>query len=91
MRKICLITGSSGLIGSESVEFFSEKFDKIIGFDNNMREYFFGQEASTEWNTKRLENTVQNFEHHSIDIRDISGLEKIFDSYNSDIELIVHT
>ena len=51
---ICIITGSSGLIGSESVSFFAPKFDKIIGIDNNMRQVFFGADASTEWNTKKL-------------------------------------
>ena len=46
-RSVVLITGSAGLIGSESVEFFSSKFDFVIGIDNNLREYFFGMDAST--------------------------------------------
>ncbi|MCD4773608.1 MAG: NAD-dependent epimerase/dehydratase family protein [Bacteroidales bacterium] len=91
MSTICLITGSSGLIGSESVEFFSGKFDKIIGIDNNMRQYFFGANASTEWNTQRLIESVTNFKHHAVDIRDIEGLEKIFSINGSDIKMIVHT
>jgi CDP-paratose 2-epimerase len=90
MTKICLITGSSGLIGSEAVKFFSDKFDKVIGIDNNMRAQFFGQDASTEWNTQRLVATVSNFEHHAIDIRDVNALEKIFKSNGSDIKLIIH-
>jgi CDP-paratose 2-epimerase len=90
MSSICLITGSSGLIGSESVAFFSKKFDTIIGIDNNMRAYFFGNNASTEWNTNRLIDDVPNFEHYPIDIRDIPSLEKVFLKYNADIELIVH-
>ena len=90
MANICLITGSSGLIGSQSVEFFSKKFDKIIGIDNNMRAEFFGQDASTEWNTKRLVEEISNFEHHAIDIRNIDELNKIFYEYNSDIKLIIH-
>lgn len=89
--KICIITGSSGLIGSESVSFFADKFDKIIGIDNNMRERFFGADASTEWNTKRLLETIPNFEHYSIDIRDMEAVEKIFATYQNDIQLIVHT
>ncbi|WP_296146219.1 NAD-dependent epimerase/dehydratase family protein [uncultured Flavobacterium sp.] len=88
---ICIITGSSGLIGSESVAFFADKFDKIIGIDNNMREVFFGTNASTEWNTQKLKKEVSNFEHHSIDIRHVEDLEKLFSLYNSDIKLIVHT
>ncbi|GAB3713138.1 NAD-dependent epimerase/dehydratase family protein [Flavobacterium koreense] len=89
--KICIITGSSGLIGSESVGFFADKFDKIIGVDNNMRQVFFGENASTEWNTRKLINDVPNFEHHAIDIRNIEELEKLFSKHKSDIKLIVHT
>jgi CDP-paratose 2-epimerase len=91
MSKICLITGSSGLIGSESVKFFSEKFDKVIGIDNDLRAYFFGQNASTNWNTKQLSESIPNFEHVNVDIRNYSELEKIFKEYNQDIKLIVHT
>jgi len=91
MNKICIITGSSGLIGSESVSFFEDKFDKIIGIDNNMRERFFGKDASTEWNTKRLLETIPNYEHHAADIRDTAAVEKIFAKYQNDIQLVVHT
>ena len=90
MKNYCLITGSSGLIGSESVEFFSEKFDRIIGIDNDMRAQFFGKDASTEWNTKRLVSSVCNFEHHAIDIRNINELERVFKSHASSIKLIIH-
>ncbi len=89
--KICIVTGSSGLIGSESVMFFASKFDKVIGIDNNMRQVFFGKNASTEWNTKRLVDTVPNFEHHAVDIRDYEALEKLFSQYGTDIKLVVHT
>ena len=88
---ICIITGSSGLIGSESVTFFSKKFDKVVGIDNNMRARFFGDDASTEWNAKYLLETIPNFEHHSIDIRDMEEVQKIFSSYQNDIKLVVHT
>ena len=88
---VCIITGSSGLIGSESVSFFADKFDKVIGIDNNMRARFFGEDASTEWNTKKLIDTIPNFEHHHADIRNIDDLEIIFSKYNSDIKLVVHT
>lgn len=89
--KVCIITGSSGLIGSEAVQYFSGKFDKIIGIDNNMREVFFGADASTEWNTQRLAETVPNFEHHATDIRDSDALEQIFLKYKAAIGLIIHT
>ena len=89
--KICLVTGSSGLIGSESVTFFADKFDKVIGIDNNMREVFFGANASTEWNTQRLKGAIANFKHHAIDIRNAEELETLFKQYGTDIALIVHT
>ncbi len=88
---IAIITGSGGLIGSESVSFFSKKFDKIIGIDNDMRSYFFGPEASTNWNVNRIKETVSNYEHHNIDIRNLEELEKIFNQYGTDVKLIVHT
>lgn len=88
---ICIITGSSGLIGSEAVAFFSSKFDKIIGIDNNMRATFFGKDASTEWNTKRLLDTISNFEHNAIDIRSTSEVESLFKKYGNDIKLVIHT
>lgn len=88
---IALITGSAGLIGSESVEFFSPKFDLIIGIDNNMRQYFFGADASTEWNRDRIQNEIPNYKHYQADIRDYAVLEKIFAEYGNDIKLIVHT
>lgn len=91
MAKVCVVTGSSGLIGSESVEFFSEKFDTVVGIDNNMRMRFFGADASTEWNTNQLKQSISNFEHHAADIRDNEALDKIFAQYGEDIKLIVHT
>src|ERR1700754_5233196 len=88
---VAIITGSAGLIGSESVEFFASRFDTIIGIDNNMRQYFFGAESSTEWNKSRLEKTVTNYVHHALDIRDYAAAEKIFQQYGSDIGLVIHT
>lgn len=88
---IAIITGSGGLIGSESVSFFSKQFDKIIGIDNDMRSYFFGKEASTSWNVSRIKENIPNYEHHNIDIRNLADLEKIFNKYGNDVKLIVHT
>lgn len=89
--KIALITGCNGLIGGESVEFFATKFDKIIGIDNNLRKYFFGENGNTLWNRDRLKEKFENFIHYDIDIRDYASLENIFNEYGSDISLIVHT
>ncbi len=88
---VAVITGSGGLIGSESVSFFSNQFDLIVGIDNNLRAYFFGANASTHWNVERLKNQFSNYQHYSVDIRDNSALEKIFKEFNSDISLVIHT
>jgi len=88
---VAIITGSAGLIGSESVEFFSKKFDLVVGIDNNMREKFFGCDASTIWNKERLKKNITNYKHYSIDIRDNEKIEKIFKEYNKDIKLVIHT
>jgi len=86
-----LITGSSGLIGGEAVDFFSSKFDKVIGIDNDMRAYFFGKESSTHWNKTRLHKKHSNFSSENIDIRSYGSLEKLFIEYSSSIKLIIHT
>lgn len=88
--KIAVITGSGGLIGSESVEFFSDKFDLIVGIDDNHREIFFGKDASVNWNIKRLSGEIPNYKHYSVDIRDYESLKKIFKEYGKDISLIIH-
>ncbi len=89
--KTILITGSSGLIGSEAVSFFCEKGYTVVGIDNDMRKAFFGENASTKWNKERLEQLYQSgYIHHDVDIRDEKGIAEIFKRYNSDIELIIH-
>jgi CDP-paratose 2-epimerase len=88
--KIALVTGSAGLIGSESVAFFSDKFDLVVGIDNNMRQYFFGAEGSTEWNRNRLTEAYPNYAHRNADIREVSQLEVIFKEFGADIKLIIH-
>ncbi len=86
--KTILVTGSGGLIGSESVKFFLEKGFHVVGIDNNMREYFFGKDASTQWNMDNL-NKLDNYVHHNIDIRVYPLLEFIFK--NIEISGIIHT
>ncbi|HAM37847.1 MAG: NAD-dependent epimerase [Elusimicrobia bacterium RIFOXYD2_FULL_34_15] len=88
---IVLITGSAGLIGSESVRFFSKKDFKIVGIDNDMRKYFFGDEASTKWNRNKIEKEIENYKHYDIDIRNQESVEKVFKEYGKDIKLVIHT
>ncbi|HOK08386.1 MAG TPA: NAD-dependent epimerase/dehydratase family protein [Candidatus Hydrogenedens sp.] len=88
---IAIITGSGGLVGSASVQRFAkEKFD-IVGIDNDSRAYFFGKEASTRWSVEYLQNTYPNYKHYNIDIRSYEELEKIFQNYQKDISIIIHT
>ncbi len=88
---IALVTGSAGLIGSESVAFLADKFDLVIGVDNNLRQYFFGEDGNTAWNRNRIEDAYSNYKHYSADIREVSQLEPIFKEYGADIKMIVHT
>jgi CDP-paratose 2-epimerase len=89
---IVLVTGSAGLIGSESVSFFCERGYQVVGIDNNMRQVFFGEDASTDWNRQRLlEKYGDRYIHHNADIRDEKAIEEIFKTYSNDIDLIIHT
>lgn len=87
---IAVITGSTGLIGSEAVRFFAAKGFTVVGIDNDMRSYFFGDEASTEWNRNRLEEEIPNYIHLSKDIRSEEEMKKIFSKYEKDIKVIIH-
>ena len=88
---VVLITGSCGLIGSESVKFFSRLGFDIVGIDNDMRAYFFGKDASTKWNRAILKNDFGNYRHENIDIRNKNKIIKIFKHYRNNIKLIIHT
>lgn len=88
---VALITGSAGLIGSEAVKYFARKNLKIVGVDNDLRRYFFGEEASTAWMQKQLLASVPEYEHHNIDIRDHQAVFELFRRFGKDISLVVHT
>ncbi len=88
---IALITGSAGLIGSEAVRYFAAKGLHVIGIDNDMRKYFFGPEASTEWMRQQLEATIPTYQHYSIDIRDQTSVFDVFRRCGKDIKLVIHT
>src|SRR6266853_1798763 len=83
-----LVTGSSGLIGSEAVEHFDRQGHEVFGVDNNMRRVFFGPAADTLWNLERLKNIAKRFTHAAIDIRDRAAIEELFRAQSFD--LIVH-
>lgn len=83
-----LVTGSSGLIGSEAVEYFDRQGHRVIGLDNNMRRTFFGVQGDTSWNLQRLKRLTKTFTHCDADIRDRERLSELFREHRFD--LILH-
>ena len=88
---VILVTGSAGLIGSESVRFFCQLGHTVVGIDNDMRSQFFGQDASTRWNRDGLVRDYPNYVHHDADIRDAAEIQALFRKYGSDLSLVIHT
>lgn len=86
-----LVTGSAGLIGAETVRLFHAQGFQILGLDNDMRREFFGDDASTEWSRRELEEELPGYLHHDLDIRDRKGVEALFAKYSSDIKAVIHT
>lgn len=89
--KTAIVTGSAGLIGAEAARFFSRKGFRVIGIDNDMRKYFFGSDASTDWSRRQLVAELENYVHCNVDIRDQRAVSEIFSQYGAGVELIVHT
>ncbi len=87
---VVIVTGSTGLIGSESSKFFLEKGFDVVGIDNDMRSYFFGSGASTQKNVKKLE-AFKNYTHYNTDIRNYDEIKTIFEKFGDNISLIIHT
>jgi CDP-paratose 2-epimerase len=86
-----IVTGSSGLIGSESARYFAEQGFRVIGIENDMRARFFGPAASTAHVTEQLERELDGFTSLDLDIRDADGVAAVFARHASDLELVVHT
>src|SRR5215831_18836054 len=87
--KIVLVTGSSGLIGSEVVDYFCRRGWEVHGIDNNTRADFFGPGGDTRWNQRRLQSTHAGFRHHELDIRDRTGVDQAIATLKPN--LLVHT
>jgi CDP-paratose 2-epimerase len=85
MTKTALVTGSSGLIGSEAVTFLDERGWTVHGVDNNMRREFFGEHGDTTWNLERLLASTSRFEHHGLDVRDREGVARLFAEHRFDL------
>ena len=83
-----LVTGSSGLIGSEAVTYFESRGHIVVGVDNNMRKVFFGELGDTTWNLNRLKQSTKNFTHYDLDIRD---RKTVFDFFSdNEFDAIIH-
>ena len=89
-KSAAIITGSGGLVGIESVLFFRQHFDIVIGIDNDSRGYFFGDGGSVLKNIQKLQKEVENYRHYFVDIRDRSRLQKVFASADYEIKLIIN-
>jgi CDP-paratose 2-epimerase len=89
---VVLVTGSAGLIGSESVAYFAQREHQIVGIDNDMRATFFGPDASTAWNRLLLERRFpRQYLHVNADIRDAAAMDELFGRYGKRIALVIHT
>ena len=86
-----IVTGAAGLIGSESVKRFAREGFKVVGIDNDLRQWFFGKEASTLGNRQKLIQAFPNYEHHDFDIRDRAAVEALFKKLGPEIVLVIHT
>ena len=87
---IVIITGANGLVGSEAVSFFSKKKYTVVGIDNNLRKFFFGEDGSTSWIKRKIIKENKNYIHYNIDIRNSQALNKLFKRYKNNISLIIH-
>src|SRR4051794_7585834 len=89
---VAIVTGSGGLIGSESVRHLVGRGFDVVGIENDMRARFFGPEASTAENSARLEEELGSaFRPVELDIRDAEGMMRLFAQHAADLELVVHT
>ena len=86
--RTAVVTGSSGLIGSEAVAFLDARGWRVHGVDNNMRRDFFGEGGDTTWNLERLRAATRRFEHHALDIRDRDGIRRLIAATQP--QLIIH-
>src|ERR1700744_2996914 len=91
IMSVAVITGSAGLIGSEAAAFFAGQGFDVVGIDNDMRSHFFGAEASTAWNQRRLKSELgAAYYHYNFDIRDLGRVNRLFGDLGKNIELVIH-
>src|SRR5436309_7519389 len=86
-----IVTGSSGLIGSETAKRFAQEELRVVGIDNDMRAQFFGAEASTKATRDELVKNLREYEHHELDIRDAKSISALFAKHRGKIRAVIHT
>jgi CDP-paratose 2-epimerase len=87
---VVVVSGASGLVGSETVRHFSRAGFDVIGIDNDMRREFFGDAASTSWMGARLARECPSYRHHDVDVRNRDAIDALFRRAGRDIVLVVH-
>lgn len=87
---VCVVTGASGLVGSEAARHFHAQGMDVVGLDNDMRARFFGATASTAWNTKRLQADLPRYRHEALDIRDEAGVQALFRALGRSVTVVIH-
>jgi CDP-paratose 2-epimerase len=88
---VAFVSGSAGLIGSEAVRHFAGLGLQVVGIDNDMRRYFFGEDGSTAWSLLRLTSELgDGYTHFDVDIRDRDGLGQVFKKYGPEISVVIH-
>src|SRR5580698_10243560 len=88
---VAIVTGSGGLVGSESVAYFAEAGFDVIGIDNDLSSTFFGASASTRPQTLRLERTYpEQYRAFDLDIRDAEAVDRVFRQHAGGLELVIH-
>ncbi|MFI5071856.1 MAG: NAD-dependent epimerase/dehydratase family protein [Terriglobales bacterium] len=87
---LAIVTGAGGLVGAEAARLFAERGLDVIGIDNDMRSRFFGESASTRWQTEQLRQSCRNYSHVGEDIRDEAAIAKIFAEYGRNIAVVIH-
>jgi CDP-paratose 2-epimerase len=88
---IALITGSAGLVGSETCRRFAREGLEVVGIDNDLRAEFFGAEASTSPTREKLQRDLPGYRHFAIDIRDEPGVAAVFRQFGAAISVVIHT
>jgi len=88
---VAIVTGSAGLIGSETTRRFAAAGFTVVGIDNDLRSHFFGQSASTIPTRQRLQKELPSYQHREQDIRDVAELDDLFSHFHKNVRVVIHT